>query len=101
MIRGTTPTHIFRLPVDTSTIREIRITYCQFGRTVMEKTEKDVTMDGDIVQFTLTQEESLLFRAGSNKVQLQVKVLTTANTVLASPVKAMSVEEILNEEVLK
>ena len=40
MIRGTTPTHIFKLPIDTSTIRQLRITYVQYGKTVLEVTER-------------------------------------------------------------
>lgn len=99
MIRGTTPTHIFRLPIDTGTIKELRITYRQLGHTVLEKTEADVETQAETVQFTLTQEEALLFRA-SYKVDLQVKVLLAGGAVMASKIMPVSVSEILNEEVL-
>lgn len=99
MIRGTTPTHIFRLPIDTGTIKELRITYRQLGHTVLEKTESDVETQEKTVQFTLTQEEALLFRA-SYKVDLQVKVLLADGSVMASKIMPVSVSEILNEEVL-
>lgn len=99
MIRGTTPTHIFSLPIDTSTIRELRITYAQFDRTVLEKTESDVEMDEKTITLTLTQEETLKFKH-SYKVELQLKVLTDTGTVLATPIKSIDVSEILNTEVL-
>lgn len=35
MIRGTTPTHIFQLPMDTGDLKQIRITYSQLGRVLL------------------------------------------------------------------
>lgn len=100
MIRGTTPTHIFRLPISTDTLKEIRITYEQYSKTVLEKTERDVNLNENEIRLKLTQQETLKFSPRIT-VKLQMKVLTTDNTVLASPVKELSVEEILNEEVLE
>lgn len=99
MIRGSTPTHIFRLPISTGTLTQIRITYEQFSKTVLEKTEKDVILDENEIRVKLTQEDTLLFRSNVS-VQLQLKVLTVDGIVLASPVKDLPVERILNEEVL-
>lgn len=100
MIRGTTPTHTFRLSIETSSIIEVRITYVQLGKTVIEKTEQDVRMGEKSISLTLTQEESLEFRAGS-EVEVQLKVLTNVGTVLASPVISLNVDKILNTEVLE
>lgn len=100
MIRGTTPTHIFHLKIDTSTIKELRITYVQYSKTLVEKSEKDVTMEGSEIRLKLTQEETLKF-SRSTPVRIQLKVLTTDNTVLACPVKELPVDDILNEEVLE
>lgn len=100
MIRGTTPTHTFRLSIETGSIIEVRITYVQLGKTVIEKTEKDVRMGEKSISLTLTQEESLEFRAGS-EVEVQLKVLTNVGTVLASPVISLNVDKILNTEVLE
>lgn len=100
MIRGTTPTHTFRLSIDTNTITELRITYVQLGKTVVEKTEKNATMGEKSISLTLTQEESLEFRAGA-AVEAQLKVLTNVGTVLASPVISLNVDKILNTEVLE
>lgn len=100
MIRGTTPTHTFRLSIETNTITELRITYVQLGKTVVEKTENDVKLGEKSISLTLTQEESLQFRAGS-EVEVQLKVLTNVGTVLASPVISLTVGKILNTEVLE
>lgn len=99
MIRGTTPTHTFRLSIETSTISQLRITYVQLGKTVLEKIEEDARLGEKSISVTLTQEESMGFRAGTD-VEIQLKVLTTVGTVLASPVISLSVGKILNTEVL-
>lgn len=99
MIRGTTPTHIFNLSIETDTIKAVRITYEQFSKVVLEKTESDVTMEGKAIKLKLTQEETLRFRNGY-AVSFQMKILTNDGVVMACPVKTISVEEILNEEVL-
>lgn len=100
MIRGTTPTHIFAVDqINTSQIRELRITYQQMGRTLLEKTKKDVKMDEHSIEFTLTQEETFKFRAGYD-ISIQVKVLLLDGSVLASPIASVGIEKILNTEVL-
>lgn len=100
MIRGTTPTHIFHLQIDTATIKEVRITYVQYSKTLVEKTERDVIMEDKSIRLKLTQDETLKF-SKSTPVRIQLKVLTTDNTVLACPVKELPIEDILNEEVLE
>lgn len=99
MIRGTTPTHIFNLPMQTNSIKEVRVTYKQGDATLVEKTEADVTMTSTAIKLTLSQEDTLQF-AANTPVQVQLKVLTTGEKVLASPVKIVPVSVILNEEVL-
>ena len=100
MIRGTTPTHIFNLPIATKTIKEVRVTYAQNGKTVVEKTETDVTMTSAAIRLKLSQEDTLKF-AVTVPVQVQLKVLTTGDVVMASPIKMVPVSVILNEEVLE
>lgn len=99
MIRGTTPTHIFNLPIETGTLKSVRITYEQFSRVILEKTENDVTMEDKTIRLKLTQEETLKFCKDCD-ISFQMKVLTADGVVLACPVKRLSVEDILNEEVL-
>lgn len=100
MIRGTTPTHVFHLNIDIAIIKEVRITYVQFSKTILEKTEKDVTMEDKTIRVKLKQEETLMFREVV-PVQLQLKVLTNDGSVLACVVKDLPIEKILSEEVLE
>lgn len=101
MTRGTTPTHSFTVEgdVDLAAVRKLRITYRQMGRTLLEKTETDVEIRGQTISCTLTQEETLAFRAGA-AVSLQIKALLDSGAVLATPVMMLSVDRILSEEVL-
>ena len=99
MTRGTTPTHIFTLPIFASNIDKLRITYSQGKDIVLEKTEADIERSGKTIKYTLTQEETLKFSA-KLRVNIQVRVLTTDSMALASSVKKLSVSEVLNEEVL-
>lgn len=100
MIQGTTPTHVFRLPMDTGTIRRVRITYCQNNRTVLEATESDVIMNGSEIRYRLPQACTMKFNPKAH-VELQLKVLTDDGNVLASKVMQLSVSKILNTEVLE
>lgn len=99
MIRGTTPTEIFKLPIDASIIKKVRITYVQYAKIIVEKTEQDVAMSDQTIRFKLTQEETLRFSATTPAI-VQLKVLFTDNTVQACPIMEVSVKDILNEEVL-
>lgn len=100
MTRGTTPTHTFKLPIETATIKTVRITYKQKDTVVFEKTEKDITMDKNVIRLKLQQKETLKLEAHES-VRLQLKALTYDGTVLVSPVKTLPVDVILNEEVLE
>ena len=99
MIRATTPTHRFTLPFDYNTyVKKILITYSQSGEIVLEKKENDVQIDGNIVSYKLTQEETKLFSNGY--VSVQVRVLTLNNEALASEKYSMHIDNVLNDEVL-
>ena len=99
MIRGTTPTHIFNLPIQAKTIKTLRITYVQNDAIVLEKTEKDVKMSTNNIRLKLSQEDTLKFNA-SGHVHLQLKMLTYDGAVLANQPKVIPIDEIYNEEVL-
>lgn len=100
MIRGSTPMHVFDLPIGTDQIKALRLTYVQGDKTVFEKTEQDVAFDGNAIRLRLTQEETLAF-AERYPVKIQLKVLTIGGNVLPSQIFSVTVGEILNEEVLE
>ncbi len=97
MYRVTTPTHTFYLPFDTNAISKLIITYKQNGKTILEKTEDEVQMNHNAISVTLSQEETFLFMVRPVSVQLRVKI---GDRVLASNILKLSVDEVLNEEVM-
>ena len=101
MFRATTPTHTFTLPIDTSRLSKILITYAQNGNIVLEKTEADCTLEGCNVSLTLTQEETLLFTTEDDaRISIQIRVLTADGKAYASEIEKEFARNCLNEEVL-
>lgn len=98
MIRGTTPTHVFDIPFDTALVKEARITYAQENQVIVDKKTEDCTMSGNTISVTLTQEDTLKFDHAC-MAEVQLKVLAEG-CVMAMPVKTLSIDKILNEEVL-
>ena len=98
MTRGTTPTHTFTLQIDTALIKRLSITYEQ-GQTQVKKTEADCEMSGKTVTLRLTQEDTLKFTHDC-PVRIQLRVLTTSGDALASGIKTMRVEDVLDDEVM-
>ena len=99
MMRGTTPTHTFRLPFDTALLASARVVYKQGQREVLRKETEAFTKEGNTLKLTLSQEETLLFDCkGSVKLQLRVK--TAAGQVLAMKPRIVTVDECLDGEVL-
>lgn len=110
MIRATTPIHTFVFEEDPSGYERILITYAQGGSIVMEKEKQDLSFETmeDVLShkqrfkafFRLSQEDTKKFKAGGGQVQVQVRVLTENGEALASDKKTISVQDVLNDEVL-
>ncbi len=99
MTRGTTPTHTFRLPIDSKLVKALRILYAQDDRLILEKTEKDCQAEGNTFAVRLTQEDTLAFDH-RRPVQIQVRVLTVTGESAASLIYRQSVGQCLSGEVL-
>ena len=105
MYRATTPTHTYTLPIDTSTCKEILVTYKQ-NKAQLDKHYQDnllppgMTLDGDKVIIKLTQAETLMF-CDSNPAYSQVRVLTADDSAYASQRFKVSINAVLNEEILQ
>lgn len=99
MIRGTTPTHTFELPFQVRNIDKLRLTYSQNGNIVFEKNEKQVTMAGAVIEYTLTQAESLSLST-KYPVEIQIKVKNISGSVVATKIMHFNATAVLNEEVL-
>lgn len=96
MIRGTTPTIIFRLNgIDNEDIKNIYFTIEQ-DENQLTKTEYEY--ENGVYHIKLTQEETLSFSEG--QIKCQVKVLMLDGNVVASPIKKLGITDILMEEVV-
>lgn len=100
MIRGTTPTHIFDLSIDTSVIDKIRIIYAQDDTVLFVKERGACKFEGFTVIVKLSQEETLLFDC-KKTVQIQIRVLTFGGDALSTPVQRVIIEKCLESEVLQ
>ena len=99
MIRGTTPTHIFNLPFETSLLSAVEISYAQKDLVVLTKTTKDCVLDGTKISVKLTQGDTLKFNS-SMMVQMQLRVLTIGGDALSTPVYRVSAKKCLSGGVL-
>lgn len=99
MIRGSTPTHNFKLPIETDTLDKIRIIYAQDDNILFVKEKDDCTCDGSTISVKLTQEETFKFDC-KKSVQIQIRVKTINGDVIPSKEKLVSVEKCLDNEVI-
>lgn len=103
MYRVTTPTHTFKLPVDTSEFAEIQVTYKQGGVTLIKHYQdgtlpSGMTLNEKYVVILLTQEETKQFKSGL--VNVQLRALTNSGRAFASQMFKLAASEVLNEEIL-
>lgn len=98
MIRGTTPTHTFTLPISVDDVDKIRIIYAQGGVKIV-KANADCTMEGNTITTKLTQEDTLSLTS-DNYVEIQLRVLTVAGDAFASQIMRTHVCVCLEDEVM-
>ena len=99
MIRGTTPTHTFTLPFDSSLVEKAMVIYAQNNAEVFRKNLEDCFLEGNQLRCTLKQEETLKLTDGVS-VEIQLRVLTKDGNAMATYPKVLSVWKCLNNEVL-
>ena len=99
MYRATTPQQIFNLKTDAASLAKILITFTQGDEIVIEKTKEQLSIDGTVVSFRFTQEETKKFDA-NKAVYIQVRFKDAEGNVSASKKIAAQVEDVLNDEVL-
>ena len=103
MIRGTTPTIRYNLPFQSSLIKsaEIVLAYVDSNKQVLIVKDKAVcTLEENSIQAVLTQEETLQLPAPS-QVEIQLRVVTTDGTILATVPQKVSVKRLLKEDVIE
>lgn len=92
MIRGTTPTLEFTLPIDTGILSEGFVSFAQNKMLVIDKPLSDCTLKGSVISLRLTQEETLRLRSDV-VTEIQIRAKTTDGDVIAS--------DIIEEETLR
>lgn len=73
MYRGTTPTIKIELDIDTTLLESGYVTFKQENEVVLEKEICNCELEGNLISFKLTQEETLSLKVGSVVAQLRVK----------------------------
>lgn len=99
MIRGTTPTHNFRLPFSAEMVSKFKVIYAQDDSVILTKENETCECDGNVIKVRLTQEETLKFDC-KKAVQIQIRVLTLGGDALASNIKLVDVDKCLESEVI-
>lgn len=99
MIQGSTPTHYFELPFDVSNIKTVHINYAQDKQIIVTKTERDCMFGGNVLEVTLTQEDTLALDH-SKPVEIQIRVITFDGASLVSVISKVGIAECLETEVL-
>ena len=99
MYRGTTPTLRFKLPFAVNTLAVAYVSFKQKETVRLEKTLAEATVDGDTLEYKLTQSETLKFSADS-MVDIQVRVRTNDGTALASKIITLPVKKIIKGGVI-
>ena len=97
--RASTPTQTFRFGFDPLDWDIILITYKQGDSIILEKDQDDLTIEGSVASFVLTQAEANLFDA-SLPVAIQVRVATNSGASFPSRVWYVDVADVLNDTVL-
>ena len=99
MIKGTTPIHVFNIPLKASEIQNVEITYSQSDEVILQKGVADCIIEDDRITVKLTQEDTLKFNH-KKKVQFQIRVLTVEGVAMSSRVMFMEAEQCLSNEEL-
>jgi hypothetical protein len=98
MYRGTTPTLVFRIPYAAALVQGGYVTLAQLGAVQLEKAigSEGVTLEDERITVTLTQAETLALSTAA-QVRIQLRLLLTGGTAVASNIMHVQVEEILKE----
>jgi hypothetical protein len=103
LIKGTTPTLHFNLPIETKLLKaaEIVLQYVDNAKTVtIERKMEECKVGEKSIAAVLTQEETLALPAPA-LAKVQIRVKTEDDLVLASPVFEVTVKELLKESVIE
>ena len=99
MIRGTTPTLTFTLPIQADTITLLNIAFSQRRRIVFEKRLAEVETYENTIKVTLSEAETLKLMSDGSDVEIQLRV-GVGDGRLASEIFRVSVDRVLKDGLL-
>ena len=99
MIRGTTPTLTFTLPIQADTITLLNIAFSQRRRIVFEKSLDDVETYDNTIKVTLSEAETLKLMSDGSDVEIQLRV-GVGDVRLASKIFRDSVDRLIKDGLL-
>lgn len=99
IIRGTTPTITFYLPVEMHDLRELELVIRQGNYAVMTFGMNRVYPFNGVYAVKLTQEETLILNP-KLKFDIQLKYITNNDDVWSSPIRRYPVYDTLKEVVM-
>ena len=98
MRRGTTPTLKIRIKgVDLSELENIYVTIKQSQKEIT-KTGYEITVDGDMLYVSLSQEDTLVF--ASSCAWVQMRATTKDGLAVASNIRMIKIEDVLKDGVI-
>lgn len=98
--RATTCPIEISLPFDYKDfVTRVLITFKQFDNIIIEKTENDISYNGNVITYHLTQEETKMFKPNV-QAKVQARILTIDNEALATDEVYFMPRDVLNDEVL-
>lgn len=98
MRKGTTPYHIFAIPVPKELVEELFVTYSESDETLFEKSLKDcVFVSANKFQVKLTQAETLKCSEFCSGMEVQVTLLTTSGDRLTSNIVPLEIGRVLKD----
>ena len=99
MIRGTTPTLEFVLPLDTGQFAEAFVTLSQNGAIVIDKALTECNCNQNKLSVRLTQEETLKLKCDC-VTEIQIRAKTVAGDAIASNIIREDTNRILKDGVI-
>lgn len=101
MFTGTTPTFIltFGEDVDFTDAKSVVVTFAtDYRKVITEKSGDELEIDGNVIRFSFTQEETLAMRPGAKLIQ--VNVLFSDNSRVASEIVSVTWDRNLKGDVM-
>ncbi len=97
MIRGSTPTFCFVLPMTASHFSTIDVIFVQNGSEILSIGKDAMTLNGNELSFRINESDSLRFAASSDAA-CQIRLTTEDGTVLLSEIRRIPIRKKFPED---